>query len=463
MFGAIDEMNFIINVIKVKYNNLVSDSRFSEILSGSVWALSARVFSTGLGFIFTMVVARLYGADIMGILAVINSFLVIVTLFTVFGMHTSIIRLIPEHLIQYSVTSAFKLYRKVLFFVVGVSLLASLVFFITADSVANKIFSKPHLTTYFAIASFFIVFKSLSILSTHSIRGLKLTRLFALMLALPQSYNLILLICISIIHPSISAPVWAYLGGFALTGITGWSILEFVFKKKIRPVDIIHPTPYRMILTISMPMFISTAMTYLIGETGVIILGIFRSEAEVGVYAVAVKLAVMTSFVLEAISSIGAPKFSELFQLGRFGELFHVAKKSAKLIYYTTTPILAVLVVFGKPILGIAFGNEFIIAYKALVILVIGQFVNCMAGASATFMNMTGNQEIFRNILVLAGGINVLLNLLLSPRIGITGAAISSMVSLSFWNIATLIYIKLKYGMTTGYFPNSHLWKVKER
>ena len=446
-------MNSITNIIRIKYNNLVSDNRFSEILTGSVWALSARVFSTGMGFIFTIIVARLYGADVMGILSVINSFLVIVTLFTVFGTHTSIIRLIPEHLIKYSATSAFTVYSKILLFVVCVSLIASLLLFILAESIAVKIFTKPHLTTYFTVASFFIVFKSLSILSTHAIRGLKLTRMFALMLALPQSYNLFVLISLSIINPTVSVPVYALLGGFALTGITGLSILKYAFKKRMHPVDMVHQVPCRKILSISMPMFMSTALTYLIGETGVIMLGIFCSEAEVGHYAIAVKLATLTSFALEAISSIGAPRFSELYHLEKLGELFHVAKKSAKLIYYTTTPILAVLIIFGKHILEFVFGNEFGIAYQALLILVIGQFVNSISGSSAIFMNMTGNQSILRNIMAFSAGVNIMLNFLLIPVYGINGAAVSAMVSVCLWNIITLAYIKSKFGKTTGYFP----------
>ena len=39
------------------------------------------------------------------------------------------------------------------------------------------------------------------------------------------------------------------------------------------------------------------------------------------------------------------------------------------------------------------------------------------------------------------------------PTYGILGAAFAAMFSLCFWNITTLIYIKLKFGRTTGYFP----------
>jgi O-antigen/teichoic acid export membrane protein len=68
-------------------------------------------------------------------------------------------------------------------------------------------------------------------------------------------------------------------------------------------------------------------------------------------------------------------------------------------------------------------------------------------------MNMTGHERLFKNVLIIACAINILLNLILIPYLGINGAAIAGMVSLSFWNVFTLIYIKLKYGQSIGYFP----------
>ena len=135
---------------KRKYKSLVSDSRFAEILSGSVWAICGRVLSAILGLLFSVIVARSYGAEIVGILAVVNSFLMLATIFTVLGTPTSILRLIPEHLMKYSPTSAFNVYRKTQYMVIVFSLVSGTIFFVAAKFIANEIFSKPHLSFYFA-------------------------------------------------------------------------------------------------------------------------------------------------------------------------------------------------------------------------------------------------------------------------------------------------------------------------
>jgi len=443
----------MLSFLKRKYTNLVSDARFSEILTGSVWALSARMVATGLGLVFSVIVARFYGAEVVGIVAVVNAFLMLVTIFTVLGTGTSILRLIPEHLAKYSPTSAFLVYRKTQSMVLGISIITAALFFLGSNIVADKVFSKPHLSYYFALASVFVVFKSMMLLTTQAVRGMRLIRLFAFMQLLPQAFNLLFLLIVGLSWPARDVPIYAILFGFAMTGITGWFIMEVAFKKEMKPSDMIYHIPGRTILSISLPMLMTATMVFIIGQTGVLMLGMFRTEADVGYYAIAFKLATLTAFVLQAINSMAGPKFSELYHTNRMDDLFHVAKKSAKLIFVTTVPILLCFLIFGKPILVMVFGQEFSLAYPALALLVIGQFVNSISGSTGIFMNMTGNQNVFRNIMVSTAVLNIVLNLGLIPWIGFIGAAASSTISMCFWNITTLVYIKARFGKTTGYFP----------
>lgn len=137
-------------------------------------------------------------------------------------------------------------------------------------------------------------------------------------------------------------------------------------------------------------------------------------------------------------------------------ELFYVAKKSTKLIFWTSAPILLCLIVLGKPIISLLYGQDYIVAYPALLLFAIGQFVNAVSGSTSMFMNMTGHHIALRNIMAGAAVINIALNLLLIPYQGIIGAALAGMVSIAFWNIYTLVYIKKKFGQSLGYLPFLH-------
>jgi O-antigen/teichoic acid export membrane protein len=443
----------MITIFKRKLHNLISDKKFSEILSGSAWALCARIISTGLAMITSIITARVYGAEVMGIVAMINSFLMLATIFTVLGTNTSILRLIPEHIAKYSPTSAFKVYRKTQYFVAGISVITCGLFFFESPFIAAKIFSKPNLSFFFALASIFIVFKSLVILNTNAVRGLKLIRTFAFMQILPAFSRLLILIVITVFFFNQYNPVYSLFASLTITALVGILIMTRKFKTQMATPDTIQDMPLKNIISVSWPMLMTATMNFTIGQMGVIMLGIFRSEAEVGYYSIAVSLATLTAFILGAINTMAAPRFSELFHTNKMGELFHIAKKSSKLIFWTSAPILLLLLACGKIILPLLYGEEFVQAYMALVFLLIGQFINSISGSTGIFMNMTGHEKKLKNIICISALINISLNLLLIPRYGIEGAAFGAMVSVIFWNIYILAYIKSKYGVVIGYMP----------
>lgn len=448
--------NPMMKFIKNKSRNLFSDKLFSEILTGSAWSFSAQLTAAALGMANSIIVARFYGADILGTVAIINSFLLLTTIFTVLGTSTAILRLIPEHIARYSPASAFRVYRKTQWFVLSVSVLTGVVLFLFSEFIANTIFSKPNLSLLFSISACFVVFQSLVQLNTQAVRGLRLVKLFAFMQVLPFLSKLTILVAVTFLFFHPYNPVYAMFAAIAVTAVAGTGIMDRNFKKQMRPTDNIHEMPLKEILRLSWPMLLTATMYFLISQTGIIILGIFKSEAEVGYYAVAVRLSILTTYILQAAGAMAAPQFSALFHSGKTDELFHVAKKTTKLVLLVTSPMVLVLLLFGGYILRYVYGNEFSAAYPPLIILLVGYFISMASGANGLFMNMTDNQNVFKNIMLVTAGIHIGANFLLIPRFGIYGAALASTTSLVVWNVSTLLYMKKKFGRTTGYFP---LWQ----
>jgi O-antigen/teichoic acid export membrane protein len=401
----------------------------------------------------SVIIARLYGAEMVGVVAMIQAFYTFTTIFTVLGMNTSMLRLIPEHVARYSISSAFYVYRKTQYFVAGLSILVGLILFYCSDLVATRIFSKPQLATYFLLAACFVIFRSLLELNTQALRGIRLIRSFAFMQVLPSATLFFTVLLFTFFYGGVNSPVYAQLTAIAITSIVGILLMNRYFTKTMKVGDTVHSLPMREILGISTPMMMTASMGFVIGQTGVILLGMFGSAADVGYYAVAVKLATLTAFVLKAINSMAAPKFSELYHRGDMEELFYIARKSTKLIFWTTAPVLILLLTLGAPILNLFFGSEFSVAYPAMAILVLGQFVSSISGSTGHFMNMTGHEKILRNLMCISAVIHIGLTWLLVPRYGISGAACAATVCLVLWNVGALIFIRRKFQRNFAYFP----------
>ena len=435
-----------------KIQDFLSDDKFSEILKGSIWALAARVIAAVMALQTSIIVSRFFGAEVVGSLALMDSFMLLASVIAVLGMDTAVLRLIPEHLAKHSPGSAFIVYRKILYSVSLAALFVGFGLFLVSPLIAEKVFNNPYLIFYFSYGAVFVIFKSVLLLNIKAIRALKLIKVFAFLQILPHFTNIILIVILwKVVHAE-NTPLYAQLSSIALTCLFSLGIIAYVFRKRATAQDVICSISFKELWSISLPMLLATSMTIIIAQTGVIILGIYRPEVDVGYYSIASKLATLTTFVLGAINTITAPKFAELFHLGKIEELFYVAKKSSKLVFWLTTPILLIFLFFGKQILGSVYGEDFIVAYPALCILVAGQFANSISGSTSIFMNMTGNQKVFKNIMLSTACLNILLNIVLVPSNGLNGSALAASICLCYWNLVTLIYIKIKYGQTTGYF-----------
>ena len=191
----------------------------------------------------------------------------------------------------------------------------------------------------------------------------------------------------------------------------------------------------------SLPMLISTSMIVFLGWSDTIILGIFKTTSDVGIYGVVLKIAVVTSFTFQALDSILAPKLSHAYHNKDMTGFKKLIKYSTILNFMISLIIVMVIIFFRSWILSI-FGEEFSKASTALIILCIGQLFNAVCGPVGSILQMTGRQIIFQNILIVSFLLNIVLNLLLAPKYGITGVAISTAISLATWNIVSVLYIK---------------------
>ena len=67
---------------------------------------------------------------------------------------------------------------------------------------------------------------------------------------------------------------------------------------------------------------------------------------------------------------------------------------------------------------------------------------NVFFGSVIYILDMTGKQNVSRNILLFTAVVNIVLNWYLIPIYGIKGAAIATAISILFWNIIGIIYVK---------------------
>ena len=175
----------------------------------------------------------------------------------------------------------------------------------------------------------------------------------------------------------------------------------------------------------------------------IIILEHYYGFKTVAHYGIAVKVSLIVGIVLSSINTLIAPKISTLYFKKEFDALKHLITKSALLNFLITTPIIVLIIIFSEFLLEL-FGEDYVLAKYALIFILLSQAFNAICGSVGTYLNMTGRQKIHQKILLIALVLNIILNLIFIPIYGMVGAAVSTGISLVFWNITGVIIIMKK-------------------
>ncbi len=200
------------------------------------------------------------------------------------------------------------------------------------------------------------------------------------------------------------------------------------------------------------PFFTSSFLILILTSTGLYFLGILRSDTDVGIYDIATKVSYAISIVLTSVNAIATPKFSQYYSRKQYSLLSQTSRQSSKLLFWVTLPIFLLIILFPGKLLSL-FGEEFRAGAPALILLAIANFICSISGTVGNLLKMTDNQNIFQNILIASTVLNIFLNSILTPKYGSFGAAISASAGIIFWNICSVYYAYKKLGILTIYIP----------
>jgi O-antigen/teichoic acid export membrane protein len=175
----------------------------------------------------------------------------------------------------------------------------------------------------------------------------------------------------------------------------------------------------------------------------ILLVGALLSRYDAGVYGAVSKLAVVGSFALEGTRLAIGPQLSGLMarkELARTADLYQSA---TRWLMMASWPMYVLFLIFPAVVLGL-FGHRYAVAGTAsLGVLSVAMLINLATGNVTVVLLMGGKSS--WNVLNALGAlvVNVGLNLLLLPRIGILGAAIAWGASIVLDNVAAVIEVWL--------------------
>jgi O-antigen/teichoic acid export membrane protein len=180
-----------------------------------------------------------------------------------------------------------------------------------------------------------------------------------------------------------------------------------------------------------------------------IMLGSLKGAYEAGIYAVASRVAELTSFLMATANMVLAPKIAHLHHDGQHALLRRMVRGAMRRVLLASIPIALILILGARPLLTHFYGVRYADGAIVLQILAASQILIVGSGPLGTLLNMTGHVNAITRNMLLAVAINVILNMVLIPLYGATGAATATGISLVFSRILLWHQVRVILGPRT--------------
>ena len=413
----------------------------NELIQKSIKVLFLRGSGVVLLFLFTMFLTNYYSAELVGKYDFVRSTIMILSGVSLIGTNQAIIYYSGFLKSKNSLESIKNIYVKMLMMTTALCLLFILGYAMLPEEFINELFNKQeaHSLILKSIAALF--FYTTTMLNIDTLRALNKTISSELYRNIFRYTPIFIFSIILYYTQNQEWLIEAFLASFLLLSLTTLIQVGLLFKKLNLPKNNDYNFSYHQIFARSYPMALSAIAYFIMQSVDIIILTAYEGFESIAYYSVAVKLATVTALALMSVNIVVAPKIAEIYSTNDFEKLNKLINDSARIIFVISIPVLIILFVFSDFMLGL-FGENYVLAREALLLLLGGQFFSSLCGPGAVYLNMTGKQKKLNTILILGLGINVILNLALIPAYGIEGAAVATLISMIFWNslIVAVIY-----------------------
>ena len=423
------------------------NSHVVDLLRGASIAGILKAFGAILAFGLSVVLGRVLGAEAAGVFFLAFTIATIAATIGRVGLDSAVLRLVAAGASSDSWGEVRTVYRTTLAIGTICSIAVATILYLAADFFAASVFSDPALATPIRIMAVAVIPLSLGVLISRALQGLSRIRDSVLVFTIFPTGIALAGTWLLASEWGVNGAIVAYLIAVTAAFIYGWFVWGRAMEKSssaFQPRK--FPPPIKKLLRSGSHLLIGALLQLVMQMSGTLMLGIWSENADVSRFAVAMRTATLISFVLLAVNMIAQPKFAELYARRDIESLATTAHKATLLMTAFAAPVFLVLV-FAPAFVMSIFGSDFASGAVTLQILSVGQFVNVIAGSVGVLLVMSGHEQEYRNVQILAACVVLVLNVLLIPLYGAIGAAIAATAGVVVQNVFFAILVWTKLGI----------------
>ncbi len=406
------------------------------------------LFTMGAGYLVKVYVARMLGAEQLGLYALGMTMVSLVQVAGMLGLQGTA----PRFVAVYNATGKPDELRGFLTRSVGaivfLNVLLSAGLALGGHWIARNLYHAPDLEQYVPLFAVLAVLGAINVFYCQVLAGFKD---IAKRTVITNFVGSPLVIALTVVLLALGTGMWGYLTAQIISATivvvllvaAAWKLTPQRARFSLAAMPPLDP----QVKSLALAFLGMSVLDFLVTQADKILLGLYLNPRVVGIYVLASTLSAFIPIILQSVNQIFAPVIADLHALGRRDVLQKLFQTLTKWVLGLSFPLACVMIVFAPRLMRI-FGPDFESGWPVLVIGAVGQLVNCGVGSVGFLLLMSGNQKRLIKVQFAMTIVSVATNLTLIPILGLVGAALASACVNAGGNIWNLYEVRKALGIS---------------
>ncbi len=421
------------------------------ILKGGTWAFLGKIVTALLGALLSAILTRVLPPADMADFFLANSLAIFISLTGRFGLDNTLLSLVAKFHSLNEFSRAKTVLVKGMLLVAGISVIFAVVLSLGLGEWLFSAMLQSHnlalVTSFIAIWSVLFSFQFLYAGIFRGLKKINLAVIFGGSLTALLSVLLLVVLWLSGIADTLVVVFQVVLFVGFINLLAGCCILFLEIKNSgryesrlVKKTELLHS---------SWSFWVNSIAHYLLGYSGLWIVGVYGVGFDAAQYGAASRLILLVGMPLVIINAVVPPLIAGLSAKNDNYKLERILRGTATVAALPGMLLIVFLFIYAEDAMQIVFGDVYGSGESVFQILLIGQFFSLLSGSCGYLLMMTGNQKDMMNITLVVTVLSILLALSIVEDYGMLGVVLAGTAAIGMQQLATVLTAFRKTGIWT--------------
>lgn len=372
-----------------------------------------------LGFVRFPVTTKFLGGSLYGTWSIVSTTVSLATPIALLGLANASVRFLSAYTDKDKIRED---YFSIFIAVLSAGTALTIIMFFCSGILSSTAFSDKTSIQYLQLGSLLILTESLVSITLAYFRTFRQMGKYSILTLLKATIE-------------ITLTAGFLLLGWGLTGVIIAALIDNIFFILATIIIIVHQIGFKIPKLINLrkyvlyglPLVPNVALFWIISASSRYIIGFYWDEEQVGIFSAAYTLSNLVTFFVTPLTTVLFPTISKLYSEGNISETKTYLKYSLKYVMLITFPSAFGLSVLAIPLLELFSTEEFVSGAVVIPLISAGLVFFCFRQITTFGLYLVNKTHVVGILLIVAAVINIALNFLLIPHMGIIGSGIATL------------------------------------